>query len=452
MPRKGPHHLPHPTILVVRVFDACRVLDEMTLLIEDGAKAAGASLWALPDEEVVECLRAAHHCEQIAAVLKLRLVRQAAARGIPAERRHRSTASWLSNELLLDPRPARELSRQAEALTAHPALEDAMLDGGLDLRQATAIADAVDAIPDLLADLGPDAQTSRSGAEIADEAESALLTMARQFPAYLLRRLGERVLAHVAPEIADRADELYLKRQEARARRARSFTLSLPHDGQVRLSGVLGVEAAAIVSAALEPLCKPTPGDDRTPGQRRADALTDVCRLALRTTDLPDHGGEPAQLTVTVPFDPVAAQLGAGTLDNGNRVSATTARRLACDARILPVVLGGAGQVLDAGRTRRLATGAVRRALVARDRGCAFPGCDRPARWCDAHHVHPWSAGGRTSLDNLVLLCRHHHTVLHDETAGWRVRLGRDNLPDFIPPPWTDPLQRPRRNAFHPRI
>ena len=560
------------------MFDPDPVLNELTQLADDGTKTAGCPLWSLSDTEVVECLRAAYRCEQIAAVLQLRLIREAGSRGLPAERRHRTTMQWLRTELRLDPDPARRLTEQATALATHPALEEAMLTGALDLRQAAVIAAAVDAIPDVLADLqaetddlrrssastgGPDdpaagrhepgggdgeaadgpggqaadrsdpaaapggdgeaadgpggqaadpaaapgggdgepadgsgsraadrtertappvssdgvaadrhepavapgggdgfgrdaaerddAAPPRSGDQIADEAEAALLAMAGRFPAHLLRRLGDRILAHVAPEVADRADELALRRQEARARRARTFTLSHPRDGQVRLSGVVSVEDAAVIGAALEPLCRPLPDDARTAGQRRADALTDVCRLALRTTALPEHGGEPAQVTVTVPFDVLAARLGAGVLDNGQRVSAATVRRMACDARILPIVLGSAGQVLDAGRTRRLAAGTLRRALVARDHGCAFPGCDRPARWCDAHHLHPWSAGGRTSLDNLVLLCRHHHTVVHDPTAEWRIQLGADRLPVFSPPPWTDPARRPRRNDFHMR-
>jgi hypothetical protein len=157
-------------------------------------------------------------------------------------------------------------------------------------------------------------------------------------------------------------------------------------------------------------------------------------------------------VAVTIRFDTRTRQLATAVLDNGRRVSADTARRMACDARLIPVVLGSTGQVLDAGRSRRLASGPLRRALVARDHGCAFPGCDRPPRWCDAHHLWPWSAGGPTSLDNLVLLCRHHHRTLHEPRQGWRIRLGKDQLPQFIPPPWIDLLQRPQRNLYHPRI
>jgi hypothetical protein len=144
--------------------------------------------------------------------------------------------------------------------------------------------------------------------------------------------------------------------------------------------------------------------------------------------------------------------LGTGVTDSGERLSATAVRQLACDARILPVVLGGAGQVLDAGRSRRLATGALRQALCVRDRGCAFPDCDRPPRWTVAHHVISWLRGGRTSLDNLVLLCGRHHRLIHHPTAGWQIRLAADGQFDFIPPSTVDPARRPRRNIYHARI
>jgi hypothetical protein len=112
-------------------------------------------------------------------------------------------------------------------------------------------------------------------------------------------------------------------------------------------------------------------------------------------------------------------------------------------------VLGGDGQVLDVGRTRRLGTGVLRRALVLRDSGCAFPGCDRPPRWTDAHHIRSWASGGPTSLDNLVLLCRHHHRTVH--LSDWQVRLGVDRFPEFVPPAHLDRHRRPRRNLYHRR-
>ena len=100
-------------------------------------------------------------------------------------------------------------------------------------------------------------------------------------------------MAHVAPEVAERAEQASLDRQELRAQRARYLTLTRCAGGGVRLSGLLDREGAAIVQAALQPLCRPQPGEQRIPGQQRADALVEVCQLALRGGDLPEHGGDP---------------------------------------------------------------------------------------------------------------------------------------------------------------
>ena len=111
-------------------------------------------------------------------------------------------------------------------------------------------------------------------------------------------------------------------------------------------------------------------------------------------------------------------------------------------------MLGTAGQVLDVGRGRRLFTGPPRRALVPRDNGCAFPCCDRPPRRCDGHHILSWVDGGSTSLDNAVLLCGHHHRLIH--RGDWRIRISAvDGLPEFIPPAYVDRRQRPMRNRCH---
>ena len=123
---------------------------------------------------------------------------------------------------------------------------------------------------------------------------------------------------------------------------------------------------------------------------------------------------------------------------------------MACQAGLIPVVLGGAGQVLDLGRERRLFTGPLRRAIIARDGGCTFPGCDRPPRWCQAHHIRSWSDGGPTSMNNAVLLCGHHHRIIHQNE--WQVRINpADGLPEFVPPSYVDQPRRPRRNTYHRR-
>jgi hypothetical protein len=139
-----------------------------------------------------------------------------------------------------------------------------------------------------------------------------------------------------------------------------------------------------------------------------------------------------------------AAHAAPGDMLWGGLISLSAARRIACCAGIQRVVLDPNGAVLDVGREYRTATPAQFAALIARDGGCAFPGCTRPASWCIAHHIKHWADGGETNLDNLVLLCTHHHTVVHHH--GWDVRLGPDRLPDFYPPPWVDPDREPQRN------
>jgi hypothetical protein len=113
-------------------------------------------------------------------------------------------------------------------------------------------------------------------------------------------------------------------------------------------------------------------------------------------------------------------------------------------------VLGGDGQPLDVGRISYTTTLAIRRALTARDQGCAFPGCDRPPGWTDAHHIVHWADGGRTSVDNMVLLCGAHHRAVHHD--DWVVRIAGNGLPEFIPPRWSDPSQAPRSRPWRAEL
>ena len=217
------------------------------------------------------------------------------------------------------------------------------------------------------------------------------------------------------------------------------------------IRGRLDAEGAAVLRTALDPFTGPAPStadgpDPRSPARRQADGLIELARRALQTGDLPETGGQRPQVTITLDYETLRKQLGAAELGWGGPVTAASARRIACDAQLIPVLLGGAGQPLDVGRASHTIPTGIRRALVARDRGCAFPGCDRPAAWCDGHHIQHWADGGPTALANLVLLCGHHHRTIHHH--GWQVRLDH-GLPVFLPPPWIDPTQTPRRNRLH---
>ena len=134
----------------------------------------------------------------------------------------------------------------------------------------------------------------------------------------------------------------------------------------------------------------------------------------LDPAKLPDHGGDATTIMVTIPLESLTAALGTATLEDGTPISASEARRLACTAQIAPAVLGGKDEILNLGRTDRTYRPPQRRAMRLRDKHCRAEGCSIPARWCEAHHLKPWSEGGKTDLDDGVLLCSHHHHRAHD--------------------------------------
>ena len=141
-------------------------------------------------------------------------------------------------------------------------------------------------------------------------------------------------------------------------------------------------------------------------------------------------------VSVTIGLDDLTHSTGSGQVgDTGQPISAGAARRLACDARIVPIVLNGAGEPLDVGRASRLISPAQRRALTLRDRGCVFLGCDRMPAWCDGHHIVHWADGGPTDMTNLALLCHDHHVAMHE--GGWSMARAPDGTLAFTRPDGT---------------
>ena len=294
--------------------------------------ALAAQAWSLSPEDLTEALTATHTLRQQLTGLLARLVREADGRGVPTAEGAASVPVWLRQRLRMGIHEAKRLADLAQVSDARPGLAAALAAGEISAEQARVIGAALAALPD------------DTEAEVVAEAQRMLIGYAGQFEPVVLRRLGGRILQHVDPAAADAAEAAALARAEARARRSRAFTLTDTGDGRVRLTGWLGHEAAATVAAAIDPLCRPLPEDIRTPTQRRADALTDVCRLALSTGELPVNGGDRPQLVVTVPLTTLTTGLGTAHLDNGGRLTATQTRRLACDAQIIPAVLGGDGR------------------------------------------------------------------------------------------------------------
>lgn len=162
----------------------------------------------------------------------------------------------------------------------------------------------------------------------------------------------------------------------------------------------------------------------------------------LPTDSFPQAGGLAASVTVILDWQTLASGVGAATLSTGTRVSAGQARRLACNAGLIPAVLADDSVCLDMGRARRLHTRYQRTAIALTQRGCIWPGCDRPPAWCEIHHVRPWARGGATDLEAAMLCPRHHHLAHQD----WQIRMGDEGVPEVIAPARIDPTRTPQRH------
>ncbi|MGH3988376.1 MAG: DUF222 domain-containing protein, partial [Pseudonocardiaceae bacterium] len=356
----------------------------------------------------------------------------------------RSTKRLLAGMLHLSATEAGTRVAHATALAPHrtlggeilpPALPNtaaALAAGEIGPAQVRVIAETMNAIPASVSSI--DHET----------AEADLARYARSFDPASLHKIGRHILAHLdqdGPEPRDEPEPTPAA-GELRFRERR--------DGRLGLEGFLEPEHGAAFRALIDQLAAPRPAaegipDPRTTPQRNADALLEICGLARAAQDCPTTAGEPPHLTVTIDWDALRTGLGTATLDYGTHLSAAEARRWACDAKIIPVVLGGGSEPLDVGRAMRTVPRSVRRALVARDRGCAFPGCDRPPRMCQAHHCRHWIDDGDTSVGNCVLLCETHHRHVH--CTGWEILI-RPGWVEFIPPAVIDPARTPLRNPL----
>lgn len=358
-------------------------------------------------------------------------------------------SSWLGMGETLSRKEAAAAVGQAKAFTAHPTVGDAAVAGRVGAGQARAITRVLDG---LASQLDPAQQQA---------AETLLVGLAGHLDADQLAKAAPRVLAEVAPAEADELLETRLQREVEAAHRARSlrffrdggsvrFEGSLPRlEGELWLAQ-LDAHGEALRRTAVE--ARDPAFERATPEQRRADALVALLHAGAHSTPAPGVGA--ARVIVTLDYQALyAGAAGAGLVGDGQQVSAGELRRLCCDAELVPAVLGGASEVLDVGRSARLVTPAIRTALTVRDGGCTFPGSTvRPHR-CEAHHITPWWANGPTALSNLTLLCHHHHGLVEPAKFGlrdqWQVEIGRDGLPQFLPPARFDRERKPLRHQRH---
>jgi hypothetical protein len=364
-------------------------------------------------------------------------------RKIAAEQARTSTADLLVQLLRLSPAEARLRVARAADLgprrglqgqplePIYPRLADAQRAGSVSPAQVSLIIKTLDAVP---------AEVSHEAVPVA---EQFLIEHAHHLNPKPLGILAARLLASIDPDGAEPRDEEFQRR--------RGFTLRTQPDGSSLPMGYLTPDCTAALQAVLDPLSRPVPsadgiGDDRSPTQRRHDALLELSQRILRSGDLPDCGGVPATIILTLTDHDFRTHGGVASTRHGTPIAVAAALTLADQAEIYAVQISSTGAILDYGRCRRLATASQRRALTARDHGCAFPGCTVPASWCQVDHVVPWYLGGPTNLNNLQLLCGFHHRTY--AKRGWRARM-RDGVPEWLPPAWLDPDQKPVRNTAH---
>ncbi len=277
---------------------------------------------------------------------------------------------------------------------------------------------------------------------IARSAENVGAAAVRKEEAKLLeaaQTMDAGRFAGVMKDFEHRVDAEGALAEANRAYARRYLQVSQPLNGLVRLDGLLDAEGGATLQTALNALSTPNKNDERSPGQRRADALVELCRRQLDGGKLPAVAGERPHLTIKTNAATLAGVPGqpAGELEWGPPIPGETVRRLACDAALTRITANGraagrdelAAEVSHASRT---IPPAVRRALATRDHGCVFTGCDRRHPWTDAHHLIHWADGGHTTLENLALVCRRHHRMVHEE--GWRLERRKDGRILAIPP------------------
>jgi len=339
----------------------------------------------------------------------------------------RDAAAWLAVQTRTTRRETRRDLALGRALEEHPDIATALTSGVLRTEQARVIAEAVDALPAYV------------DCETRERAESVLLELAAQHDARDLKQIGKRILDVVAPEVGESHEADALQKEEARA--AAGVELTLTDDGEGRCHGRFTVPShvGAMLRRHLLALANPArhteaelrdeSGDWKSLRRRLGEAFVEyVERYPVEAT--PQTAGVNATVVVTMTLEQLLAGQATALLDDGSRMSAGQARRLACEAAIIPVVLGTRSQPLDLGRAARLFTKAQRIALGLRDGGCTAKGCETSASACHAHHDEPWSRRGLTDLANGRLLCPRHHRLAHDSRYAMTVHA--DNRVSFV--------------------
>lgn len=399
-----------------RVHPVLACADAIDAALKD---AAGVDPTFMRVDEKAEALRRLDGLESRLTGLRLRVM--ANADEVAEVTADHTVATWLAAETRTDPRDrAGELALARAFERRWARLAAAVADGSVHLAQARVIAHALEDLP-----------VVEVGAEGVTRAEEALIGYADRYAPSALRRLGRRIMEVAAPDSCEDAEGKALEREERRAASVTSLSLRRVGDGTTRMSGRLADAVADRLRTYLEAYTSPRHiglGEgDRVPPRRRLGQAFGAFLEASDPARMPLHGGDATTVLVTIDLESLKSQLAGVGLVGEESITAGQARRLACTARIVPVVLGGTSEVLDLGRAGRLFSPAQRKAMAVRDRRCRAEGCTVPAAWCEAHHAaRPWAQGGSTDLADGVLLCSWHHHRAHDVRYDARRLSGGD--------------------------
>jgi hypothetical protein len=410
---------------------------------------AGCDPGGLPADVMVEALGALQRAKAKLAAFELRLL--AGAGDVARAAGHRDEAAWYAAATRTDPGTARAVQHTARALQHAAGVAGALGAGEVSERQARVVLDSLGRLPAV-------------SEPLRRKAEDRLLDHARHLTPAQLAIRGKGILDEVDPAGEHRQLGHALADEASHAWAATRIAFRDQGDGTTDVQGTLPTPVASRMRTVLEAYASPraqhargstSAGTANATGPSRTATTPAVagaggwlphatrlghalCTLleGLDPQALPRHGGAATTVIVTIDRHDLTRDLGTARLIDsthdgpahddsthaeplhgpGTPISAGEARRLACNTGILPAVLGTASQVLDLGRRTRLFTPAQITALRIRDSGCRAQGCTIPATWCEAHHLDPWSRGGPTDLTNGILLCPHHHHLIHDPT------------------------------------
>ncbi|WP_447645172.1 DUF222 domain-containing protein [Nocardioides zeae] len=390
------------------VLEAIRVATDV--LTADGRSGLG---W-LGAPQTGMALVEAHRLVAQASALVALLVARAEEVELYRENGASTAAVWLANAAAVTRRDASRFGRVGDALAGRYGthLAPACETGAVDVEQADVIVKALDALPDDLP------------VELRLEAEEALVGFAADHDARALRAIGKKILTVIAPEVGEAHDAALLEKEEREARAVSRLTMVSDGHGKVHGRFTLPELHGAMLRKALDAYAAPqhlnTAEDPqerfvagRPTPERYGQAFQQLLEM-LDHKDLPATGGTGATVVVTMTLESLLGGLATASLDTGGAISAGEARRLACEAGLVPAVLGTRSEVLDLGRTARFHTRAMRTAMAIRDGGCVAEGCDRPPHQTHAHHLTPWAQGGHTNVADGCLLCNQHHHLVHD--------------------------------------